>query len=334
MTRRRRRWRGVLVICGIVVLALAGTAVAGVYVLSERLAGNVERIPSVFTPLDPDQRPPRPPEPSLTFLLAGSDSRSDEPTTGAGAARYVPGAQRSDTMMLVRLDPSRTRASVVSFPRDSWVPVPGHGLAKINAAFSYGGPTLMVRTVEALTGIRIDHFAAIDFAGFRTMVDAVGGIDVVVERATSHGDVRFDAGTNHLDGRQALLYVRQRHGLPRGDLDRVRRQQNALRAWLTKASSLSDPLSVNRTLDALTTSVSVDDTLDNGALRSLAVRLRQLSSVTFLTAPVAGLGREGAQSVVYLDHARCARLWQAVGADDVDAYARENAGDVLGGSPR
>ncbi len=338
---RRRRWRRVLVVTVVMVFALLLLAAGGLYVISDKLAGNVTRIPAVFDPLDPAARPTKPPGPAgqaETFLLAGSDSLAEGPTTGSDAtADEVPGAQRSDVIMLVRVNAARTEAVVVSIPRDSWVPVPGHGMAKINAAYSYGGPTLMVRTVEALTKVRVDHFATIDFAGFRAMVDAVGGIDVTVAERTTFGDVVFDAGTNHLDGRRALAYVRQRKGLPRGDLDRVRRQQSALRALLNKAVSgglLTDPVRLYHLLDAVTRSVGVDDTLSNGDLRSLAYEMRNLRArtVTFMTSPVAGLGREGDQSVVYLDPKRAPRLWRDLDTDRIRDYLADNGGDVLGGT--
>ncbi len=341
--RRRRRWRRALVVTVVMLFSLVLLAAGGLYLISERLAGNVARIPSVFTDLDPAQRPAKPPGPAgeaETFLLAGSDSLAGEPTTGSAAhgAEPEPGAQRSDVIMLVRVNAARTAAVVASIPRDSWVAVPGHGMAKINAAYAYGGPTLLVRTVEALTNVRVDHFATIDFAGFRAMVDAVRGIDVTVAERTTFGDIVFEPGRNHLDGQRALAYVRQRKGLPEGDLSRVQRQQNALRALLAKAASsgmLSSPARLYDLLDAVTRSVGVDDTLTNDDLRSLAYGLRNLATgaVTFLTSPVAGLGREGAQSVVYLDQQRAARLWQALDHDRIDDYLEDNGGDVLGGNP-
>jgi LCP family protein required for cell wall assembly len=341
--RRRRRWRRVLVVTVGLLFSLVLLAAGGLYVISDRLAGNVERIPSVFTPLDPAERPTKPPGvagEAETFLLAGSDSLSDEPTTGSDAhgAQPEPGAQRSDVIMLVRVNAARTAAVVVSIPRDSWVAVPGHGMAKVNAAYAYGGPTLLVRTAEALTKVRVDHFATIDFAGFRAMVDAVGGIDVTVAERTTFGETAFEPGHNHLDGQRALAYVRQRTGLPEGDLSRVQRQQNALRALLTKAVSsgmLRNPARLYDLLDAVSRSVGVDDTLSNGDLRSLAYELRNLrtGAVTFLTSPVAGLGREGEQSVVYLDRQRAARLWHALDHDRINDYLKDNGGDMLSGNP-
>lgn len=333
-TRRRRRpVRTVaLAVLGVLVL-LAG----GVFLISERLGGNVDRVPDVFGPLDPAARPPD--EPGLTFLLMGTDSRAPEPTTGTDAAAGVnEGSTRSDVIMLARLSADRTNAAVVSIPRDSWVDIPGRGRAKINAAYAYGGPSLLVRTVEQLTQVHVDHFAVIDFAGFQAMVDAVDGIDVRVARETSHEGVVFHAGLNHLDGAQALHYVRQRYDLPDGDLDRARRQQNALRALLSKLASsgtLTDPVALYGFLDATTRSVGVDDTLSNGGLRGLALECRGLrpSGVDFLSAPVRGLGREGAQSVVYLDDARADRLWAALRSGTVSEFVSANPAAVLGAEP-
>ncbi|WP_433503763.1 LCP family protein [Pseudonocardia halophobica] len=166
-------------------------------------------------------------------------------------------------------------AAVTSIPRDSWVDIPGHGTNKINAAYAFGGSPLLIQMVENLTGVRVDHFGVIDFAGFQEMGDSVGGIDVRVAAATSNAGVDFHEGLNHLDGAQALAYVRQRYDLPGGDLDRAKRQQNALKALLTKAGDdLSDPVGLYDLVDATSRTVSVDDTLTNGGLRDLALEMK------------------------------------------------------------
>jgi LCP family protein required for cell wall assembly len=237
--------------------------------------------------------------------------------------------------MLVRLDKDRSKATVVSLPRDSWVTVPGFGKEKVNAAYSFGGPSLLIQTVEALTHIRVDHFGVIDFAGFQSMIDLVGGIDVTVDAATTASGVSFHEGVNHLNGQQALSYVRQRKGLPRGDLDRVQRHQNALRALVTKIASgttLSRPADSYRLFDTLARWVRVDDTFTNNGLRSFVFGLRDLrpTQVTFLTAPVAGLGREGSQSVVYLEPDLGNALWRALGTGQIDSYVVRYPEGVLG----
>jgi LCP family protein required for cell wall assembly len=334
---RKRRGRRIAAILGVLVLLLVVAAGGAVYLLSEGIGDNVARVPNVFGPLDAAARPPE--QPALTFLLVGTDTRSAEPTTGSDAPAGVnPGSQRSDVIMLAELSPDRTSASVVSIPRDSWVDIPGRGKNKINAAYAFGGAPLLTSTVEQLTGVRVDHFAVIDFAGFQAMVDTVDGIDVQVARATSNVGVDFRQGLNHLDGTQALAYVRQRYDLPNGDLDRAKREQNALKALLAKAVSggiLADPIKLYRFLDATSRSVSVDDTLTNNGFRELALDSRGLrpSAVTFLTTPVRGTGREGPQSVVYLDDGRAAAMWSAFRAGTMAEFARQNPGAVLGSTP-
>ncbi|MGE3285974.1 MAG: LCP family protein [Pseudonocardia sp.] len=328
---RRRRGRVVALAALAAVVMLAGAG----FIVTNRLGDNVDRVPGVFAALDPAARPAD--EPGLTFLLMGTDSRAAAPTTGS-AAGTDEGSARSDVVMVVRLAPDASSATVVSIPRDSWVDIPGRGPGKINAAYAYGGPSLLVRTVEGLTGVRVDHFAVVDFAGFQAMVDAVGGIDVQVAAPTSNYGVDFHAGRNHLDGAAALGYVRQRYDLPEGDLDRARRQQNALRALLEKVASagtLADPVALYGFLDAATRSVGVDDSLTNGRLRELALEVRGLrpARVTFLSAPVRATGYEGDQSVVYLDAAGGTQLWAAVRSGAVREYVAANPAAELGEEP-
>ena len=326
--------RRTLTVTSLMLLAVVGVVVATGYLITVDLADDVRRVPGVFQALDPATRPEA--GRSLTFLLVGTDSRSPQPTTGSDAPAGVdPGSQRSDVLMIARLNPDRTTAAVVSIPRDSWVDIPGHGQNKINAAYAIGGPSLLIETVENLTNIRIDHFAVIDFAGFRAMVDAVGGIDVGIDSPTINGDVIFHAGVNHLDGGQALSYVRQRYGLVGGDLDRAQRQQNALRALIARVADrgmLNSPTGVYNLLDAIAKSVSVDDTLSNGGLRALASSMHSLrpTDITFLRAPVAEFGWEGPQSVVRLDYTRAGELWIAMKNDRVDHYGAANPNDALG----
>jgi LCP family protein required for cell wall assembly len=306
-------------------LALALVALGGAvsHLLSENLGSNVARVPDVFRPIDPATRPAE--GASLTFLLAGTDSRSAIPSTGSG----VTGAgARNDVLMIARLNPDRTAAAVASIPRDTWVDIPHHGLDRIDAAYALGGPALLVETVENLTGIRMDQLAIIDFAGIQPMVDAVGGIDVAAG-AASH------AGVEHLDGRAALAYVGPRDGLPDGDLDRPQRQQNALRALVTRVTekgTLTSPAGTYELLDAASHSVSVDDTLSNGELRTLASDLNGLHSrdITFVRAPVAASGWVGSRSVVHLDATGSAELWSALRADRVATYAATHPADALG----
>ncbi len=340
--RRRGRWfwpRRLAVVALVLTVTAGATVLAAGYLVGTHLSGNVKRISGAFDGVPADDRPVATVTAhSQTILAVGLDVRAPDQTTGLagtdpGAARR---GDRSDTIMLVRINTKTRSAAIVSIPRDCWVPIPGHGHMKINAAYSLGGPSLLIRTVEQLTGVRVDHFMVIDFAGFKSIVDYLGGVDVQVATGTTDlGGVRFQPGSNHLDGTRALAFVRQRYGLPGGDLDRIRRQQSFLRAVLTKVAATDaagDPVRTYRLLDAITVAVTVDDTYTNAELRALAleaVRLRG-GNVWFLVAPISKSGWEGDQSVLYLNQTSSAELWQAFQADAMDGYAAAHPGNLLG----
>jgi LCP family protein required for cell wall assembly len=337
---RKRRWlRRTLITVGVLGLALAVVIGGGAWYLTNRYAGNIDRVANVFDDLDEDSRPAASSptnsavsEDPITFLLVGSDTRAEV------APGELPDA-RSDAIMIARFAGDRAHAQVISIPRDSWVDIPGHGKNKINAAYAFGGPTLLIQTVEQLTGIRIDHYAAIDFAGLIQVTDDLGGVDVVVQDTTSNGPYTFTAGLNHLNGDQARWYVGQRYDLPGGDFDRVKRQQNYLRAMFTKLFSqdvFSSPGKLDSTLRAVTGAVAVDDSLGNGNLLSMAYSMRGLrpADVEFFTAPVLGTGREGAASVVYLDPNTGARMWGYLQTDSLGENADEFSDEALPAVPR
>lgn len=336
---RRRRGLRALLYGVIALLVLVLLAAAGIVIVAQQLGSQVGRYPSVFAPIDPSARPAD--AAGDTFLLVGTDTRSPEATTGADATApdFVFGQQRSDVIMVATIAEDGQSASVVSIPRDSWVEIPGRGMNKINAAYSFGGPPLLIETVEQLTRVRVDHFAVIDFAGFAQMTDAVGGIDVTVGQASQRGGVVVPSGPQRLDGAQALAYVRERYTLPGGDLDRVKRQQAALRALVRQSLSsgtLSSPTRAYELVDTLTRYVGVDDTLTNTGLAQLAFGLRDLrsSAITFTTVPVTGTGMEGDQSVVYLDEGAGRDLWFAVNTDAVPRWAQARPSAVLPEAPR
>ncbi len=136
-------------------------------------------------------------------LSVGSDAR-------ASAPEGVAAGGRSDAIMLARFSADRQHAQVISVPRDSWVDIPGYGMDKLNAAYAYSAPTLLIQTVEQLTDVRIDHYVAINFEGLIQVTDDLGGVDVVVAETTSNGPYTVPAGVNHLDGDQARGYLGQR----------------------------------------------------------------------------------------------------------------------------
>jgi LCP family protein required for cell wall assembly len=137
------------------------------------------------------------------------------------------------------------------------VPIPDHGHAKINAACAYGGPTLAIRTVEQVTGIRIDHFGVIDWEEFKSLTDALGGITITSKQE----------GQRHFNGEEALQFVGERKTLPRGDFDRIQRQQAFLRAIVDKTlaeGKFNDPLKLARVLGSVSDTVSVEQPVEQG----------------------------------------------------------------------
>jgi LCP family protein required for cell wall assembly len=322
-------------VLGLVVALVGGGAL---WFLTDRYAGNVDRVSNVFADLDAEARPaPATPaqkagEQPVTFLLVGTDSR-------ATAEEGIADGGRSDAIMIARFSADRQHAQLISVPRDSWVDIPGHGKDKVNAAYAYGGPTLLIQTVEQLTDVRIDHYVAIDSAGLVQVTDDLGGVDVVVAETTSNGPYTFPAGVNHLDGDQARWYLGQRYDLPGGDFDRVRRQQQYLQAMFSKlfsSDTFTDPARLDAALLAVTSAVTADEQLRNAEILSLAYSLRGLTpeNVDFSTAPVLGTGTEGSASVVYLDDVAGERMWSYLQTDSLSQNAEEFSDQALPDVPR
>ncbi len=227
----------------------------------------------------------------------------------------------------------RKKAYLISFPRDSWVEIPGYGNQKINAAFSFGGPKLLIETMENLTGIRIDHYGAIDFEGFKAMTDALGGVTVNIKQSVYDPARKkhWTAGKQKLNGEEALLFVRQRYNLPNGDFDRIKRQQAFLGALAKQAAdrgTLTNPLKLDRFLSALTKSISVDESVSAGDLRSLALSMRsvRVSDVMFMTLPHKDAGTRGKQSVVFVDATKAKQLFNAVKTAQMPEYVKQHGG--------
>lgn len=333
----------------VALVALIGGASAGAALfissVSAALDANIERIGDPFAQIPEAERPIVPviADEAVNILMVGSDSR----ISAGDPSQWTAGAQRTDTIMLLHIPADRDGATVMSIPRDSWVEVPGHGRAKINAAFSWGGPPLMIRTIERLTNVRIDHFVVLDFEGFVEITDALGGVTITVPRASADKFTSIAAGTYTMDGQTALTYVRQRKNLPNGDFDRIKRQQNWIRA-VAKAiikrsptrtlSTVTNPEQLTMPLEALSRSVATDDAFTIGEMRSIAFSLREIEmrDLVFMTVPVKGTGRspDGKQSIVVLDPTRSQTLWQAVSRDEVDAWVAANKPKLLGTTVR
>jgi len=333
----------VLVVALSIIAVLVAGAAIGVQVLQSRLNSNIERIGDPFAAL-----PSRPaaPTPSAAASSAPSDAKpvnilmvgSDSRISAGDPNQWSYGGQRTDAIMLVHIPADRSGAYLFSIPRDSWVDIPGHGQAKINAAFSWGGPALLIQTVEQLTNVRIDHLAITDFDSFKALTDELGGVEITAPKDVyDNGTLVTQAGTHLLTGDQALTYVRERHGLARGDFDRVQRQQNWMRAIMATAQSqgtLTNPAALLSLLTTVTKSVAVDTGFTFDEMKSLGLSMRSVRSanVSFHTVPVTGTGTSAdGQSTVVLNRAAFDPLMVAIANDAVAPYllAHPNDGDTL-----
>jgi LCP family protein required for cell wall assembly len=255
------------------------------------------------------------------WLLVGSDSRqglSTEQQQDLATGGDI-GSSRTDTILLIHLPEfgSSTPTTMVSIPRDSYVPIPGHGTDKINAAFATGGAPLLTQTVEQATGLRIDHYAEIGFSGFALLVDALGGVTVCLTTPIDDplAGVDLPAGCQQLDGRNALGYVRSRD-TPRADLDRMINQRQFMSALLHRTSSPAVWLnpwrwySVPRAAAAALTVDRGDHVWD---LARLGWALH--GSTTTMTVPIGELTDSDAGSVVVWNHDTARELFDALASD-------------------
>src|SRR3954469_3301711 len=251
------------------------------------------------------------------ILLIGHDSRAGATRAEQNALHtgHDTATVNTDTMMVLHVPSGGAKPSIISFPRDAWVSIPGYGKGKLNSAYSdaynraknqhrtekqaqSAGILLTLRTLSALTGLHIDHYLQVNLLGFYRISVAIGGIQVCLlhaQNATTDSDafgsgysgINLPAGVSTIQGAQALAFVRQRHGLPHGDLDRIKRQQYFLSAAFHKIASageLLNPFKLHDLLDAVSTSLLTDPSLD---LLSLARSFEMLGAgdLIFQTLP-------------------------------------------------
>jgi LCP family protein required for cell wall assembly len=307
-------------------LVLALLTAVGVVFAYERLNGNIANGEPIDHGIEkPEYEGEKGP---LNILVMGSDSRE-----GEGNDLEAEGAtdERSDTTILIHVSADRKDAYGVSLPRDALVDrpdctvdgktVPGEQLAMFNTAFSVGGAQCTIQTVEALTGIYIDHFLTVDFNGFKDMVDAVGGVEVCIPKAVDDDehDIHFEAGTQELTGQDALNYVRERYVLSvTGDIGRMKRQQAFIASMVNKvmsAGTLSRPDRIYSFLDAATDSIAVDEDLDSiASLVDLATQFEDtgLAHIKFVTVPIAAYEPDP-NRLVWTSEA--ANLWKRIRND-------------------
>lgn len=253
--------------------------------------------------------------PGTTFLIAGSDSRDD----GVIEDAETLGA-RTDTIMLLH-QPASGPAALISLPRDSYVAIPGNEPNKLNAAFSWGGPALLVATVEQLTGLTVDHYVEVGFGGVQGVVDAVGGVELCLDWAASDplSGLVWGPGCGVADGATALAFARMRHGDPEGDIGRTKRQQQLISSITT---SVADPAVlrspgrqvdlVRAGTDALTVSQGTG-VLDLGRL-ALAFRAATGPEGITGTPPLASIDYRpgGVGSAVQLDEEQGPGFWAGI----------------------
>ncbi|MEE1738872.1 LCP family protein [Streptomyces sp. BE147] len=271
--------------------------------LYKKLDGNIRTDTSAAAELKAyeKERPTPVAQDAQNILLIGSDSRSGD---NREYGRDDGGSQRSDTTILLHLAADRKSATAMSVPRDLMVEIPschtagkkttGEQFAQFNSAFELGGTACTIRTVERMTGIRVDHHMVVDFNGFKDMVDAVDGVEICLKEPIDDADahLKLPSGRQKLDGEEALGYVRARKSLGNGsDTERMDRQQRFLGALVNKMQSngvLLNPTRLYPVLDAATKSLTTDPGLDS--LRDLYDLVRSMrdvptDKVQFLTVP-------------------------------------------------
>ncbi|WP_055588188.1 LCP family protein, partial [Streptacidiphilus griseoplanus] len=318
-------------------LRIAGLSLAAVLLVAAGFGGFAYwKLNHNITSVDLDSllgsaRPPASTNGAFNILLLGSDSRAGANHRKAGGAND--GTARSDTAMVVHVEHDHRHASVVSLPRDALVDrpactkadgttTPAVSGAMFNSAFEVGGAACAVKTAESVTGLRMDHFVEIDFAGFAGFIDSIGGVDVTttvnIDDRQSH--LKLTHGTHHLSGDQALAFVRTRHGIGDGsDLGRIELQHQMLKSILSQARSaglLGNPVKLFKVADSLTRSITADTDLASvNDLVGLSQTLKAIGpdDLTMVTLPVHYAPTD--PNRVVATQPQAARLWEALRSD-------------------
>jgi LCP family protein required for cell wall assembly len=277
------------------------------------------------------------------FLLVGVDSAANlDPGDPAAAGRASVGGLRSDTVMVLRVEPGAEEASLLSLPRDLWVPLASGGHQRINAAIQDGGPGELIDTIEQYLGVPIHHYVQVDFAGFQDLVEVIEGVEVYFPtpaRDTASGLDIPTAGCIRLDGHQALSYVRSRHFQryeegrwrtdPSADLGRISRQQDFIIRALRRAfdRGVRNPITLDRLVDAGLATLSVDDRLTADEIITLGGAFRSFDPGALRTysLPVT-MGSAGGASIL--------RLQDEDAQPILDRFRGTDSGDLRPGDVR
>lgn len=312
--RRKRRGTRVAVLAALSVLVLLGATVAAGFAVVNNMASNIPRL--AVARLDSSTGPvTRTHADGQTILITGAGFG---PTGSSAPGTSAP--EPSGLIMLLHINADKKAGGVVSLPPTAVVAVPGHRTMQLEQALALGGPSLLVQTVEQLTGAPVNHYARIDFQHVAAVVDAVGGVYVNVPEQDTSFSYTFHVGINHLDGVAALFYVRQQSLT---ETARVLRQQSLIRAILRKLAShrlLANPVTMFHVLSAVDSMLAVDSDFTNSDIESLALQLGTLSGPdgTFLTAPTEAAGKQ-----VIFNPQISAQLWQAIRHDSIAAFAQQ-----------
>ena len=325
---KRHTTRNVLL--GFLAFVVVAAVVSGVFVfnLAHSFDSKSQKIDEAF-PAE-SLRPVKPTTGSAAeatnILVLGSDSRGaslDVAEQGTGSD------QRSDTMMFVHIPSGHKNVYAMSIMRDTWVDIPGHGEAKINAAMAFGGVPLVVQTLEGMFDSRIDHVLVVDFEGFKAITDAVGGVEVDNPGTFQSSHLKghtFGRGLQTMSGDQALAFVRERYAFADGDYRRVKNQQIFLKAVLSQVltpATLANPVMVSGLVDKFSPFVSVDKSLSATAIAGLVVKLKDVRSddVQAFTLPNLGTGTSAdGQSIVINDEKTLKEISQAMKDDQLASY--------------
>jgi LCP family protein required for cell wall assembly len=307
--RRGRRWlrprRLLAILAGLVALIVVA-AVAVYFSVSSKLTKADVLTPVSFTSA------------GTNWLITGSDSRAglNKKQENQLALGHDISGQRSDTIMLLHVPSSGIRPTLVSLPRDSYVPIPGHGSNKLNAAYAFGGPKLLVQTVQNATGLPISHYMGIGFGGLVAVVNDVGGVRVCLPAPMKDpkAGLNLKAGCQVLNGDQALGFVRTRN-FARSDLQREQDQRILIKGILSKmtsAGTLANPFAVIPASNGAASAITVDQGTGLSQLVSVAFALR--NPVT-TTVPVGGFPTTSVGSVVAWNHTAARQLFSDLAHD-------------------
>jgi LCP family protein required for cell wall assembly len=330
-TGRRRRIKRIALVSAASLIALVLVIAGGGYFFASHMLSSVHRIHVVALSAPDQPVMPAATSRSVTILLTSGAVGAVQgtlPKSSVGPA--------SGLISLIHLDANQRTGAVISLPPNAIVSIPGHGKKDLGDALAIGGPSLLVKTVERLTDVRINHYSVLSFSGALAVINALGGVDVDVPYVTTSSGHTFHQGTNLVDGHSALAYARQ----PAiSEIGRELLQQNLMRSIMSKIAHkrlFRNPTVDYRLVRALAGALSVDSNMSNSQLASLALSLGNLGSSdgTFVDAPTIGSSAtRGGDNPVHLDRSLSQKLWQAIRHDSVAAFALRYPSTVTSTAP-